>query len=60
MRSFENVIQDNIEWLRSDACELGFQHMTDIGIISPVTKQNEEEGGEDESEEEGENREHKS
>jgi hypothetical protein len=39
--------QKNIEeWLQSDACELGFQHMTN-GIISAAMK---EKGGEDGSE----------
>jgi hypothetical protein len=46
-KSFENVSEDNIEeWLQSDACELGFQHMTDMGIVNAAMKQKgEEEGG---------------
>jgi hypothetical protein len=33
-RSSENVAEDNVEeWLQSDACELGFQHMTDTYCI---------------------------
>jgi hypothetical protein len=27
MKSFQNTDEDNKEWLQSDACELGFQHM---------------------------------
>jgi hypothetical protein len=52
MRSFENVNENNIvEWLQSNACELGFQHMTDMDIVNSATKQKgEEESGEDESE----------
>jgi hypothetical protein len=36
--------------LQSDTCELGFQDMTDKDIVNAATKQNGEEGGEDESE----------
>jgi hypothetical protein len=32
MRSFE-------QWLQSDACELGFQHMTDRDIANAAAKQ---------------------
>jgi hypothetical protein len=33
VRNFENVDEDNIEeWLWSDGCELGFQHVTDADI----------------------------
>jgi hypothetical protein len=36
-----------------DACELGFQHVSDTDIVNAAAKQKgEEEGGEDESEEE--------
>jgi hypothetical protein len=53
IRSFENIDEDNEEWLQSDVCELGFQHKTDMDIVNAVTKQKgEEEGGEDENEEE--------
>jgi hypothetical protein len=35
MRSFENVDKVNVEeWLQSGACELCFQHMTDMGIVN--------------------------
>jgi hypothetical protein len=35
IRSFENADKDNIEeWLQSDVCELGFQHITDIDIVN--------------------------
>jgi hypothetical protein len=31
MKSYENTDEDNIEeWLQSDGCQLGFQHMTYI------------------------------
>jgi hypothetical protein len=50
MGSFENVDK----WLQIDACELGFQHMTDMDIVNAAVKQKGEEGVEDESEEEGE------
>jgi hypothetical protein len=56
LRNFESINEDNVEeCLRSDVCELGFQHMTDKGTANAATKQKgeEEEGGEDESEEEG-------
>lgn len=55
IRSFENVNEGNTEeWLQSDVYALGFQHMTDTGIVNAARKQRgeEEEGGEDESEEE--------
>jgi hypothetical protein len=29
VRSFENIDEVNIEWLQSDACDVGFQHITD-------------------------------
>jgi hypothetical protein len=47
MRSFENADEDNIEErLQSDACELGFRHMTYIDIVNATAKQKgEEEGG---------------
>jgi hypothetical protein len=53
MKSFENVNKGNVEeWLQSDACEPGFQHMTNTGIVNVTAKQKgEEEGGDDESEE---------
>jgi hypothetical protein len=54
MIRFENVNKYNAEeWLQSDACELGFQHMTDIDIANAAVKQKDEEGGEDKSEEGG-------
>jgi hypothetical protein len=57
MRSFENVDEDNEEWLKHGACELGSQYMTDADIINAATNQNgDEEGGE--SEEEGESSEY--
>jgi hypothetical protein len=35
MRSFEDIDEDNIEeWLQSDVCEVGFQHMTDRQTLS--------------------------
>jgi hypothetical protein len=38
MKSFENVYKHNIEeWLQSDACEVGFQYVTDI--VDNVMKQ---------------------
>jgi hypothetical protein len=54
MRSCKNINEDNAEeWLQSDVCELGLQHMTDTDIVSVVaTQKGEEEAGEDESEEE--------
>jgi hypothetical protein len=47
--SFKNAEEDNItEWLQGDACELGFQHMTDT--VSATTKQKgEEDDREDDS-----------
>jgi hypothetical protein len=37
-RSFENIDEDNVEeQLQSEACELGFQHMTDI--VNAAAKQ---------------------
>jgi hypothetical protein len=55
MTSFENVAKHNVkEWLQSDACELGFQHMTVTDIVNASAKQKGgKEGGEDDSEEEG-------
>jgi hypothetical protein len=51
MRSFENIDKDNVkEWLQSDACELGFQHMTDTDTVYAAKQKCEEEGGEDKSE----------
>jgi hypothetical protein len=39
MRSFENFNEDNIkEWLQSDVCELGFQHMTRTLLMLPRNK----------------------
>jgi hypothetical protein len=38
--SFENVNQDNVEeWQQSDACEPGFQYMTDWDNASAAAKQ---------------------
>jgi hypothetical protein len=52
MRSFENVNEENTEeWLQSDACKLGYQHMTDKDTVNAAMKEKGEEGGEDESEE---------
>jgi hypothetical protein len=52
MRSFENIDKDNVvEWLQSNARDLGFQHMTDTHIVNAAVKQKEEECGEDESDE---------
>jgi hypothetical protein len=40
MRSFENIDEDNVEeWLQSDTCELGFQHLTDTDIANAAMKQ---------------------
>jgi hypothetical protein len=54
MRRFENIDEGNVgnvkEWLQSDACELGFQHMTDTDIVCATKQKHEEEGGEDKSE----------
>jgi hypothetical protein len=37
MRSFENINKDNVEeLLQSDACEVGFQHMTDRQTLSKL------------------------
>jgi hypothetical protein len=48
MRSSENVNE-----LQSDACDLSFQHMTDMDIVDAAAKQmGEEEGGEYESKKE--------
>jgi hypothetical protein len=60
MRSLENVNKDNVgHWLQSDVRELGFQHMTDMDPVNAAAKhKGEEEGGEDESEEEGQSSEH--
>jgi hypothetical protein len=52
MRSFENIDVYNEEWLKSDVCELGFQHTDRVN--STVKRKGEENGGEDENEEEGE------
>jgi hypothetical protein len=50
MRSFEHINEDNVEeWLQSDACEVGFQHITVI-VNAAAKQKGEEEGGEDESE----------
>jgi hypothetical protein len=51
MESFENISEDNIEeWLQSDACKVGFQHISDADIADAAAKQKgEEEGGQDES-----------
>jgi hypothetical protein len=59
IRNFVNVNKDNEEWLQSDVCELGIQHMIDSDIISAAAKQkDEEEGGEDERDDEGESIDH--
>jgi hypothetical protein len=52
IRSFENIDEDNVEErLQSDACELGFQHMTYTDIFNAAAKQKcDQEGGNDESE----------
>jgi hypothetical protein len=51
MRSFENTDEDSVEeWLLSDACELSFQHMTNMDIVNAAMKQKKEEGGEDDTE----------
>jgi hypothetical protein len=52
MRSFENIDEDNTEeWLQSDVCEVGFQHMTQTDTVNAAMKQNgRRRGGEDESE----------
>jgi hypothetical protein len=35
----ENIDKDNTEeWLQNDACELRFQHMTDMNIINGDVK----------------------
>jgi hypothetical protein len=50
MVNSENLSEDNIEeWLQSDACEVGFQHIQ-TDIINAAAKQKGEEGGENESE----------
>jgi hypothetical protein len=36
IRGFENVIE---EWLQSDACEPGFQHMADADIVNAAVKE---------------------
>jgi hypothetical protein len=44
MRSVENVNEDKVEqWLESDVCELGFQHITDTDIVNAAMKQTGEE-----------------
>jgi hypothetical protein len=52
VRIFKNIGKIHVEkWLQSDACELVFQYMTDMGIANVAVKQKgEEEGGEDVSE----------
>jgi hypothetical protein len=52
MRRFENIDKDIVEeLLQSDACELCFQHMTDMELVNAATKQKgEEESRENESE----------
>jgi hypothetical protein len=51
MKNFENIDKDNVEeWLQSDACERGFQHMTDTDIVYAAKQKFGEEGGEDKSE----------
>jgi hypothetical protein len=45
---FENIDEDNEEWLQNDACELGFQHTTDTDTANAAVKQKGgEEGGEE-------------
>jgi hypothetical protein len=40
MKSFGNIHEDNTgEWLKSGACELGYQHMTDMDFFNAVAKQ---------------------
>jgi hypothetical protein len=40
IRSSENVNEDNAEeWIQCDACELGFQNMTDMHTVNAATKQ---------------------
>jgi hypothetical protein len=51
MRSFENTDKNIIEeWLQSDACEPGFQHMTNVDIINTSVKHKGEKEGGNESE----------
>jgi hypothetical protein len=39
-RNFETVDENNVEkWLQSDACEFGFQHMTNMDALNAVAKQ---------------------
>jgi hypothetical protein len=59
MRSFKNVEDNTEEQLQSEMCEFRFQYMTDIDTVNATVKhKGEEEGGEDESEEEGESSEY--
>jgi uncharacterized protein YehS (DUF1456 family) len=45
MRNTEDVNEDSThEWLQCDACEAGFQHVTDIYIVSGAIKQEEGKG----------------
>jgi hypothetical protein len=40
IRKTEEVNEDSTdEWLQCDACEVGFQHVTDTYIVSTATKQ---------------------
>jgi len=39
MSCFENINEDNVEeWQQSDACEPGFQYMTDRDGVSNAAK----------------------
>ena len=45
MRNTEDVNEDATdEWLQCDACEAGFQHITDTYIITAATKRRKIEG----------------
>jgi hypothetical protein len=37
VRSFENVDENNTEWLQSEVCKLGFQHITDTNTSNAAT-----------------------
>jgi hypothetical protein len=39
MKSFENVVKDYVEeGQQSEACELGFQHMTDTDTVNAAVR----------------------
>ena len=50
LNGFEDVDEENLnEWLKIDACEPGFQYMSDAEIVTAASQQNKEEDSECES-----------